>query len=82
MASAPTRSLAQRSVAVPRATTATPIGALLHLMADGDTDAVPVLEYGRIVGIVTQTDLISALARETLRPERANQFPNPPAPAH
>jgi len=54
-------------VAVPRATTGTPIGALLHLMADGDTDAVPVLEYGRIVGIVTQTDLIAALARSAAR---------------
>lgn len=56
-------------VALPRATTRTPIGALLPLMADGDTDAVPVLQRGRIVGIVTRTDLIAALARASARKE-------------
>tara|TARA_R100000789_G_scaffold96612_2_gene98329 strand:+ start:2998 stop:4140 length:1143 start_codon:yes stop_codon:yes gene_type:complete len=55
------------SVAVPRVTTNTPIGALLPIMADGDTDAVPVIEYGKIVGIVTRTDLIAALARRAAR---------------
>lgn len=55
------------SVAVPRVTTNTPIGALLPMMADGDTDAVPVVEYGKIVGIVTRTDLIAALARRAAR---------------
>lgn len=55
------------SVAGPRATTLTPIGALLPMMADGDTDAVPVIEYGKIVGIVTRTDLIAALARSAAR---------------
>ena len=55
------------SVAGPRATTGTPIGALLPMMAEGDTDAVPVLEYGKIVGIVTQTDLVVALARSAAR---------------
>ena len=55
------------SVAVPRATTDTPIGALLPMMADGDTDAVPIIELGRIVGIVTRTDLIAALARSAAR---------------
>ena len=35
--------------------------------ADGDVDAVPVLERGRIIGIVTRTDLIGALARTSLR---------------
>lgn len=55
------------SVAGPRATTNTPIGALLPMMADGDTDAVPVIEYGKIVGIVTRTDLIAALARSAAR---------------
>ncbi|WP_417280023.1 HPP family protein [Celeribacter sp.] len=55
------------SVAGPRATTDTPIGALLPMMAEGDTDAVPVLEYGKIVGIVTRTDLVVALARSAAR---------------
>ena len=40
---------------------------MLPMMADGDVDAIPVLERGRIVGIVTRTDLIAALAREELR---------------
>ncbi|KZY03906.1 MULTISPECIES: HPP family protein [Alphaproteobacteria] len=54
------------NVAVPRATTSTPIGALLPMMADGQVDAVPVLEYDRLVGIVTQTDLVAAMARRAL----------------
>lgn len=56
------------SVAEPRATTSTPVGALLPMLADGDVDAVPVLEHGRIVGIVTRTDLIAAMARRSARP--------------
>ena len=55
------------NVAGPRATARTPIGALLPMMADGEVDAVPVLERGRIVGIVTRTDLIAAMAREAVR---------------
>lgn len=55
------------SVAGPRATTNTPIGALLPMMADGDVDAVPVIAYGKILGIVTRTDLIAALARTAAR---------------
>ncbi len=55
------------SVAGPRASTNTPIGALLPMMADGDTDAVPVIEDGNIVGIVTRTDLVAALARRAAR---------------
>ena len=55
------------SVATPRAGRDTPIAVLLPMMADGDVDAVPVLSRGRIVGIVTRTDLIAALARESLR---------------
>lgn len=55
------------SVAGPRATGDTPIGALLPMMAEGDTDAVPVLEYGKIVGIVTRTDLVAALSRSAAR---------------
>lgn len=54
------------NVAVPRATTSTPIGALLPMMADGQVDAVPVLEYDRLVGIVTRTDLVAVMARRAL----------------
>lgn len=50
----------------PRATASTPLAALLPLMADGNVDAVPILEADRMVGIVTRTDLISALARSSL----------------
>jgi len=56
------------NVAGPRATRSSPIAALLPMMADGDVDAIPVLERGRIVGIVTRSDLIAALARQALRP--------------
>lgn len=55
------------SVAVPRATTNTPIGAFLPMMADGDIDAVPIVEHGKIVGIVTRADLVAALARSAAR---------------
>lgn len=55
------------NVAGPRATTGTPIGVLLAMMADGDVDAVPVLEHGRVTGIVTRTDLIAAMARQAVR---------------
>ncbi|MGK7651875.1 HPP family protein [Roseovarius sp. B08] len=62
----PTKAGEIMSVAGPRAMSHTPIGALLPMMADGDTDAVPVIEYGRIIGIVTRTDLVAALARSAL----------------
>lgn len=55
------------TVTGPRATLTTPLAALMPLLADGDVDAVPVLEYGHIVGIVTRTDLVAALARAGLR---------------
>jgi len=57
----------------PRAHPATPLGELLTLMADGQTDAVPVLVNERIIGIVTRTDLISALARHDLQPLPADR---------
>jgi len=50
----------------PRVTASTPLAALLPLMADSDVDAVPVLADNRVIGIVTRTDLISALARSSL----------------
>lgn len=49
-------------VALPRATLHTPAGLLLPWLADGRTEAVPVMEHGRLVGIVTRTDLLGALA--------------------
>ncbi|HDZ51182.1 MAG TPA: CBS domain-containing protein [Sulfitobacter litoralis] len=54
------------SVGGPRAIADTPLSALLPQMADGAVDAVPVLERGQLIGIVTRTDLISALARKSL----------------
>lgn len=52
---------------VPVAAPDTPIAALLPHLAASDTDAVPILCDGTIGGIVTRTDLIAALSRETLR---------------
>lgn len=49
-------------VALPRATLHTPAGLLLPWLADGRTEAVPVMEHGRLVGIVTRSDLLAALA--------------------
>ncbi|MBB3993667.1 CBS domain-containing membrane protein [Sulfitobacter undariae] len=49
----------------PRATPDTSMAVLLGLMADGETDAVPVLEHDKITGIVTRTDMIAALARHS-----------------
>jgi len=49
------------------ATPDTPIAALLPHLAESGTDAVPILDGARIVGIVTQTDLIATLARQSLR---------------
>lgn len=43
------------------------VASLLTMMADGACDAVPVLDQGRLTGIVTRTDLIAALARESLK---------------
>ena len=63
----PAHAAAIMTTSGPRAMPATPIGALLPMMAAGDVDAVPVLEDGRIVGIVTRTDLIAAMARRTAR---------------
>ncbi|MEI4488602.1 HPP family protein [Frigidibacter sp. MR17.14] len=49
------------SVAGPRAVAGTPASVLLGLMAEQEVDAVPVLERGRIIGIVTRTDMMAAL---------------------
>jgi CBS domain-containing membrane protein len=47
----------------PRVAADTPVGALLPLLADGGAEAVPVVEGAAILGIVTRTDLVSALAQ-------------------
>lgn len=52
---------------VPFTTADAPVAALLPQMAEGSCDAVPVLDGERLVGIVTRTDLIAALARQSLR---------------
>lgn len=62
---APVRAADIMAVATPRATTATPLTALLPILGAGECEAVPVLMSDRIVGIVTQTVLIAALARLT-----------------
>ncbi len=48
---------------IPQVTPETPVGALLPLLADGGAEAIPVVERAAIVGIVTRTDLLSALAQ-------------------
>ncbi|MEH7829316.1 HPP family protein [Gemmobacter denitrificans] len=53
----------------PQASPDMPIGTLLPLLAQGHDSAVPVLEGERIIGIVTQTDLITALVRSGLCPD-------------
>ncbi|WP_075293222.1 HPP family protein [Pararhizobium arenae] len=63
----PVRAIDIMSVTVPRAIASTPLGALLPLMGDTDVDAVPILEYGKLIGIVTRTDLIATLARGIAR---------------
>lgn len=65
----PIRAIDIMSVTVPRAIATTPLGALLPLMGDTDVDAVPILEYGKLIGIVTRTDLIAAMARGIAREE-------------
>lgn len=49
------------------ATPETPVAALLPQLATDGMDAIPILDGERIVGVVTQTDLIAALARHSLR---------------
>ena len=48
---------------VPTAIGATPAGELVTLLADGGQEAVPVLQDGHLVGLVTRSDLIALLAR-------------------
>ena len=50
----------------------TPVAALLPQLAAEGMDAIPIVEGERIVGVVTQTDLIAALARHSLRGTEAD----------
>lgn len=47
----------------PRIAPDTPVGAIMPLLADGGAEAVAVVEGPRVVGIVTRTDLVSALTQ-------------------
>lgn len=62
----PVRASEIMSVATPRIVPATPIGVLLPMLAEGEFDAIPVLKNKQIVGIVTRSDLITALARQSM----------------
>ena len=53
---------------IPVVTADTPAGALVSLMADRGMEAVPVVDGQAILGIVTRTDLMSALARRLAPP--------------
>jgi CBS domain-containing membrane protein len=41
----------------------TPLGAVLPILGDSGVQAAPVLSHGRLVGLVTRSDLIALLAR-------------------
>lgn len=51
----------------PRLAADSPATALLPLLAEGLREAVPILEHGRVVGIVTRTDLVARLEEELVR---------------
>ncbi|EYD72893.1 CBS-domain protein-containing membrane protein [Rubellimicrobium mesophilum DSM 19309] len=71
---APVRAADIMAVGTPRVAPTTPVSALLPLLAENESDAVPVMTQDRtIVGIVTQTDLIAALARQHLRVSLASR---------
>lgn len=42
------------------------IGVLIQLLADGSVQAAPVVKGERLVGIVTRSDLLAVLARQSL----------------
>lgn len=44
----------------------TPLAAFLPMMADGDIHAVPVIDAGRVVGVVSRTDLVAVLSRRVV----------------
>lgn len=63
---APVRASDIMSVVTPRVVPTTPIVVLLPMLAEGEFDAIPVLKGARIVGIVTRSDLITALVRQSM----------------
>ena len=72
--STPVRAADIMATGTPRVAPTTPVSALLPLLAENESDAVPVMTQDRtIVGIVTQTDLIAALARQHLRMSLGHQ---------
>jgi CBS domain-containing membrane protein len=42
------------------------IGIIVQLLSDSGVQAAPVLSDGRIIGIVTRSDLLAVLARRTI----------------
>ena len=48
---------------LPRVTPETPVGALMPVLSDRGIAAVPVVQASKLVGIVTRTDLVAALAQ-------------------
>ena len=59
----PALTAADLAETVETATPETPAAALVSLLADGGQQAVPVLQDGRLAGLVTRSDLIALLAR-------------------
>ena len=41
------------------------VGVLVQLLADGGVQAAPVVSNGQLAGIVTRSDLLAVLARQT-----------------
>ena len=62
MATAAADTIAERGI--PTVAPQTPAAALIAMLKDGQAEAVPVLDDGRLVGIVTRSDLVSALAHD------------------
>ncbi|AUG55977.1 HPP family protein [Thalassospira marina] len=58
----PQKAINIMSVSEPCVSETTPLSALLPLMAEGGYEAIPVTDNHKIIGIVTRTDIIGALA--------------------
>ena len=62
------------SVTEPRTVPETLVAVFQQMMAYGDVDAVPALERGRLVGIVTRPVLIAALLRASFQGSGCETF--------
>ena len=51
------------TVGAAHVTTRTSVGDLIPILADGGVQAAPVLENGRLIGVITRSDLLEVLAR-------------------